>query len=128
MATNGNDDDGLNPRQRRLIAELLRQHTANAALEAAGVGASTLSRWRREPAFVQALESAQRGLFADGYAQLLSWQSGNLAELQRLASEADNDGIRLRAAVALESALIRRYELLALGDLERRIAALEAQL
>jgi hypothetical protein len=126
MATNGTDD-GLNPRQRRLIAELLAQPTTNAALEAAGVGASTLSRWRREPAFVDALDAARRELFADGYATLLSWQSGNLAELWRLASEAETDGIRLRAAVALEAALVRRFELLTLSDLERRIAALEAQ-
>ncbi len=124
MAMNG-IDDGLNPRQRRLIAELLAQPTTNAALAAAGVGASTLSRWRREPAFVAALDNARRELFADGYATLLSWQSGNLAELQRLASEADNDGIRLRAACALEAALVKRYELLALAGLEARIAALE---
>ena len=122
METNGN---GLTPKQRRLIAELLAQPTQRAALEAAGISAATLHRWRTEPAFVDALAAARRDLFADGYAALLSFQTANLAELQRLASEAENDGIRLRAAVALEAALVRRYELLALGDLERRIAALE---
>ena len=122
MEPNGN---GLTPKQRRMIAELLAQPTQRAALAAAGVGASTLHRWRTEPAFVAALDTARRELFQSGYDALLSYQTNNLATLAGLRDGADNDGIRLRAAVALEQSLVRRYELLALSDLERRIAQLE---
>lgn len=122
MEPNGN---GLTPKQRRMIAELLAQPTQRAALEAAGVGASTLHRWRAEPAFVAALSAARSSLFADGYARLLGEQSRNLEELARLRDDGENENTRLRAAVALEQSLVRRFELLTLGDLERRVAQLE---
>ena len=125
MATNGN---GLTPKQRRMIAELLAQPTQRAALAAAGVGASTLHRWRTdEPAFVAALAAARRDLFADGYAKLLSEQARNLEELARLRDNGETESTRLRAAVALEQSLVRRYELLTLSDLEARLSALEAK-
>lgn len=121
MATNGE----LTARQQRMIAELLAQPTQDAALKAAGVGFTTLKRWRAEAAFVQALDKARRELFQSGYDALLSYQTNNLSALAGLRDGAENDGIRLRAAVALEAALVKRYELLALSDLERRIAQLE---
>ena len=121
MATNGE----LTARQQRMIAELLAQPTQDAALKAAGVGFTTLKRWRAEAAFVQALSTARRELFQSGYDALLSYQTNNLSALAGLRDGAENDGIRLRAAVALEAALVKRYELLALSDLERRIAQLE---
>ena len=112
-------------KQQRLIAALLAEPTTGAALAAAGVGAATLSRWRREPAFVDALSAARRELFADGYARLLGEQARNLDELARLRDAGENENTRLRAAIALEQSLVKRYELLSLSDLERRIAALE---
>ena len=123
MEPNGN---GLTPKQRRMIAELLAQPTQRAALAAAGVGAATLHRWRsQEPAFVDALAEARRELFADGYARLLGEQARNLEELARLRDDGENENTRLRAAIALEQSLVKRHELLTLGDLERRIAQLE---
>lgn len=122
MEPNGN---GLTPKQRRMIAELLAQPTQRAALAAAGVGASTLHRWRTEPAFVDALSAARSSLFADGYARLLGEQSRNLEALARLRDDGESESTRLRAAVALELALVKRHELLVLSDLERRIAQLE---
>lgn len=122
MTTNGE----LTARQQRMIAALLSEPTQDAALKAAGVGFTTLARWRREPSFVDALDTARRELFADGYARLQSEQSRNLDELARLRDDGDNENTRLRAAIALEQSLVKRYELLNLADLERRIAQLEA--
>ena len=121
MATNGE----LTARQQRMIAALLSEATQDAALKSAGVGFTTLKRWRAEPAFVDALSAARRELFADGYARLLGEQSRNLDELARLRDDGENENTRLRAAIALEQSLVRRYELLSLSDLERRIAQLE---
>lgn len=121
MATNGE----LTARQQRMIAALLSEATQDAALKSAGVGFTTLKRWRAEPAFVDALSAARRELFADGYARLLGEQSRNLDELARLRDDGENENTRLRAAIALEQSLVKRHELLTLGDLERRIAHLE---
>ncbi len=121
MATNGE----LTARQQRMIAALLSEATQDAALKSAGVGFTTLKRWRAEPAFVDALSAARRELFADGYARLLGEQSRNLDELARLRDDGENENTRLRAAIALEQSLVKRHELLTLGDLERRIAQLE---
>ena len=46
-------------------------------------------------------------------------------ELARLRQDAENDHVRLRAALGWEAALVKRFELLALSDLARRIEALE---
>ena len=121
MATNGE----LTARQQRMIAALLSEATQDAALKSAGVGFTALKRWRAEPAFVDALSAARRELFADGYARLLGEQSRNLDELARLRDDGENENTRLRAAIALEQSLVKRHELLTLGDLERRIAQLE---
>ena len=121
MATNGE----LTARQQRMIAALLSEATQDAALKSAGVGFTTLKRWRAEPAFVDALSAARRELFADGYARLLGEQARNLEELARLRDDGESESTRLRAAIALEQSLVKRHELLTLGDLERRIAHLE---
>lgn len=121
MATNGE----LTARQQRMIAALLSEATQDAALKSAGVGFTTLKRWRAEPAFVDALSAARRELFADGYARLLGEQARNLEELARLRDDGESESTRLRAAIALEQSLVKRHELLTLGDLERRIAQLE---
>lgn len=121
MATNGE----LTARQQRMIGALLSEATQDAALQAAGVSFTTLRRWRAEPSFVDALAAARRDLFADGYARLLTEQTANLDELARLRDAGESESTRLRAAVALEQSLVRRFELLAMQDLERRIAALE---
>ena len=121
MATNGE----LTARQQRMIAALLSEATQDAALKSAGVGFTTLKRWRAEPAFVDALSAARSTLFSDGYARLLGEQARNLDELARLRDDGENENTRLRAAIALEQSLVKRHELLTLGDLERRIAQLE---
>ena len=74
---------------------------------------------------MDALSAARRELFADGYARLLGEQARNLDELARLRDDGENENTRLRAAIALEQSLVKRYELLSLSDLERRIAQLE---
>ena len=71
------------------------------------------------------MSAARRELFADGYARLLGEQARNLEELARLRDDGENENTRLRAAIALEQSLVKRHELLTLGDLERRIAQLE---
>jgi hypothetical protein len=122
MAQNG----GPTAKQQRLIGQLLAQPTTAQALEAAGVSETTLRRWRTDPVFVAALDAARRQLFTDGFRMLVSQQIANLAALVRLRAEAEKESDQLRAAVALESALVRRYELLTMAELEARVSALEA--
>lgn len=122
MAQNG----GPTPKQQRLIAALLAKPTTAAALEAAGVSETTLRRWRADPVFVAALDAQRRQLFVDGFRMLVSQQIANLAALVKLRAEAERESDQLRAAVALESALVKRYELLTMAELEARVTALEA--
>ena len=123
MAQNG----GPTAKQARLIALLLSQPTTARALELAGVSETTLRRWRADPVFVAALDAARRALFTDGFRMLVGQQIANLAALVKLRSEAEKESDQLRAAVALESALVKRYELLVMAELEARVSTLEAQ-
>jgi hypothetical protein len=60
----------VRPEQQRALAALLAGETVQRAAAAAGVSDRTVRRWREQPAFVEALEAAQRELHAEVTARL----------------------------------------------------------
>ena len=123
MAENGN----LTAKQRAAVRALVTSRTVREAEQAAGVSTSTMHRWRKQSAFREAVREAEKALYQDGLRRLLTDQAANLDRIIELRDEGDGDAVRLRAAVALERALARRFESLTLDEIEDRIAALEAR-
>ena len=123
MAENGN----LTAKQRAAVRALVTSRTMAEAEKSAGVPTSTMHRWRKQPAFSEAVREAERELYRDGLRLLLADQAANLEQIIALRDAGDGDAVRLRAAVALERALARRFESLTLDEIEDRIAALEAR-
>ena len=123
MAENGN----LTAKQRAAVRALVTSRTVREAEQAAGVSTSTMHRWRKQSAFSEAVREAEKALYQDGLRRLLTDQAANLDRIIELRDEGDGDAVRLRAAVALEGALSKRFEGLTLEEIEDRIAALEAR-
>lgn len=119
-------NDGLTARQRAAVRALVTCRTVAEAEIAAAVSPSTLLRWRKQPAFRAAVREAERELYREGLRRLLADQERNLEEIADIRDYSFRDEVRLRAAVALESALVRRFEGLTVEEIEDRIAALEA--
>ncbi len=121
MAENGN----LTAKQRAAVRALVTSRTMAEAEKSAGVPTSTMHRWRKQPAFREAVREAERELYRDGLRLLLADQAANLERIIALRDAGDGDAVRLRAAVALEGALSKRFEGLTLEEIEERIEALE---
>ncbi|MEZ4614084.1 MAG: hypothetical protein R2867_01020 [Caldilineaceae bacterium] len=114
----------MTPQQRKAIESLLTQGNAVAAAEAAGIHRTTLYRWMKDQAFVDAL--------ADAEAEAVKGLSRNLAGLGALATDALRDAlerhqkitVRLRAAEVVTDRLLKIRELV---DIEQRLEELEAR-
>lgn len=120
------DSDRLTARQRAAVQALATSRTIGEACEACGVPERTIQRWRKQPAFMAALREAEGELWRAGLRYLLTDQRENLESLVHIRQGGTSPAVRLRAAVALEAALQKRWSGLTLEDLEQRIAALEA--
>lgn len=119
--------DGLTAKQRAAVRALVTSRTKREAEQTVGVSASTMLRWRKQPAFRAAVREAERALYRDGLRLLLADQADNLERIVKLRDEGDGDAVKLRAAATLERALARRFEGLTLEEIEERLALLEAR-
>jgi hypothetical protein len=119
-------NNGTKTRQARMVAALLdpAHKTQDAACAAAGVPSRTLQRWLAEDDFQDALRSAEGQLVNHAARRLLTLTDDAIAALASNLDEYSKPAHSLRAAELVLSHVLRWREL---GDLEARIAALEAQ-
>lgn len=123
MASNDTQVKSLTPEQRRALDALLGGADNAGAASAAGCSERTLSRWKTEPLFRQALQDAQDAALDATTGALVSASMASVALLRRVV---ENDSAqlshRLRAAGTLLDATLRWHELRCLAQ---RLAALE---
>ena len=119
------ENDGLTAKQRAAIQALVTCRTIGEAVKQCGVSEATLSRWRKQPSFAEALRLAERELFVDGLRMLLADQNANLYGIMALRNRSESEMVRLRAALGLEAALDRRHAALTATEIEQRLLALE---
>ena len=120
MATNGNSQGKLTPRQRRAIAALLSERDIKAAAEAAKVGYRTLLRWLDDPDFRAALVQAERDLVDGTTRRLVAGQDKALDVLDNVMDGLKDTDRRQAAQAWLDYTL--KYKDL---DIEARVIALE---
>lgn len=111
----------LTPKQERAIAALLTAPDQGAAATACGVGRRTLTRWLATPEFREAYRLASQQRLADTIGVLRATAGDALATL-RTALQAENDHVKVRAAVALLEIAVK----VEVDELAERVAALEA--
>ena len=107
-----------------LAARLAAGLTVRDAAAELGVSEKTAHRRLADPAFRQRITELRREMTARAIGQLADGMTHAVDELRRLASSA-NEGIRLRACIAL---LEHGLKAAALADLEDRIRSIESRL
>ena len=112
--------ENLTPRQLRAVALLVATGDPKTVAEAVGVSEVTLRRWRRCPAFAEALRAAGRRSAAEATSMLLAAQVAAVRTLQD-ALETGTPAARVRAAIALLELGQRAAD----DDIEERLRALE---
>lgn len=118
--------NGTTTRQSRMIAALLdpANKSQAAACKAAGVGERTLATWLHDPDFQDALRQAESQLVNHAARRLLTLTDDAIKALADELGPYSKPQHSLRAAELVLSHVLKWREL---GELEARIAALEAR-
>jgi hypothetical protein len=116
----------LSAKQVAAITALLASGNREQAAKDSGVSKGTLYRWLRTPAFITALQAAERDALADVSRQLVSLSSLAADTLRDAMQDPDAKlNERIRAAEAVLNQLMKLRELL---DLEGRLSDLESRI
>lgn len=113
----------LGRKQEDAIAALLTQRNLEEAARAAKIGARTLLRWMKDPAFQKAYREARREAFGQSIARLQQGTSAAATTLLKLLIDA-NTPASVRARVA-DSIFNHAAKAIELEDFEARLAELE---
>ncbi|MBU6382588.1 MAG: hypothetical protein KGR21_09315 [Proteobacteria bacterium] len=109
-------------RRARALAALMTSATVKSAAALSGVGERTLHRWLRDPEFAAQLAEVEAELVDGAARRLLSLTEDAIRSLAQLSVGAEDDGIRLRTAVAILDQAARWRESV---SIEKRVVALE---
>lgn len=114
----------LTPRQKNAILPLITAKTLEEAASQAGVDVKTLWKWRKEPAFVAAVDAARRDLMTKAADHLRLGAVEAVAALRRVLADKDTAApVVVQAASAILSHAVKVVEL---ADVTARLDALEA--
>ena len=106
----------------RALAALMTSATVKSAAALSGVGERTLHRWLRDPEFAAQLARVESELVDAAARRLLSLTNDAIHSLAQLSAGAEDDGVRLRTAIAILDQAARWRES---TSIERRILVLE---
>jgi hypothetical protein len=97
--------DSVNARQRRAIEALMIGTSVVGAAHAAGVSRQTVHAWMRQPDFTDALDNAEAEMRRTAVRRLTATLEKSVTTVSRLAETAEDEAVRLRAALAVVSML-----------------------
>ena len=109
--------------QHRAIEALLQGNNASQVATSLELNRATITSWINDDVFSAELRTQQNALYATGLGLLLSQLDASIGNVIALSVNAEDEGIRLRANVALIDKLL---QLRNQNDLEQRLAKLEA--
>jgi len=113
----------LTVKQAQAIDALMRGDSVLDAAKAIGVNPRTVHRWLNDATFVVALDDAKRHAVRHATRKLAGALDAATSSVIHLSQSAEDEGVRLRAAIAIPSML---HDLSEHGDFAERLAALEA--
>ncbi len=114
----------LTSRQQQAIQAIVATGDVTIAAQSVGVNRATLYRWMKQPAFVQAVHSAEADAVEDLSRMLVRLGRTAVATLAKAMSDPSTPAAtKVRAADATLSRLLQLREL---ATLEQRVSALEA--
>lgn len=122
MARNGINSQKLSPKQLKAIGAMLLCQTLPEAAAMTGVSVRTLSRWKEQPAFQEALKVASNSVMDEAVRRLVAGWQVALDTLYRIMTEGKREADQRIAAVAW---LDETKESVDLENHEIRITAIE---
>lgn len=93
--------DSVTPKQRRAIEALVIGSSVTAAAKAAGVSRQTVHTWMRQVGFAEALDLAEAEVRRTAVRRLTAALEKSVTAIMRLIDEAEDESVRLRAALAV---------------------------
>jgi hypothetical protein len=115
---------GLTAKQERAVLAILSEPNREAAAAKAGVSLATLNRWKREPAFQDALRAARAQLVEETLAWLQVAASGAVAALAKNL-KCGKPNVEVTAALGILDRLFRSHEVFNLAaeieNIKRRL-------
>jgi transposase-like protein len=93
--------DSVTPKQRRAIEALVIGSSIVAASKAAGVTRQTVHTWMRQADFAEALDLAEAEVRRTAVRRLTATLEKSVTAIMRLIDEAEDESVRLRAALAV---------------------------
>lgn len=122
--TNGRGSEELTLRQRKTIPHLVAASSRERGCKAARIGRSTLTEWLKQPAFAEALRSAEALAYREALATVQK-ATGEAAEVLRGLLASESEAIRLRAASELLAFSMKSRDAV---EIEERLEAIEARM
>ncbi|ASC70282.1 hypothetical protein XM38_012190 [Halomicronema hongdechloris C2206] len=120
MAQNG---DNLTPKQLAAVAELARGSSHQATVDATGVSHRQLSRWKAQPDFKEAILEAQRAIYGQSIAAIVTAMNTATTTLVEICENQEaSDASRVSAA---RSILENGLKAFGQADLDRRVEEIE---
>jgi hypothetical protein len=117
-------EKNLTPKQERAILAILSEPNREAAARASGVSLTTLNRWKRQPAFQEALRTARAELVEETLGLLQLAASGAVGALAKNL-KCGRPSTEVAAALGILDRLVRSTELFnfaaRLEELERQV-------
>ncbi len=115
----------LTSKQLLALESLLAGNTITNAATGAGVTRQALHNWLNDASFKAELDAAQRQSVQAAVRKLAALLDRSVVEVARLIVGGEDEGVRLRAALAVPAMLrdLREH-----GDLAEQVAALETAL
>jgi transposase len=113
----------LTAKQAQAIDALMRGDSVLDAAKTIGVNPRTVHRWLNDATFAAALDEAKRAAVRHATRKLAGALDQATTSVIHLSQLAEDEGVRLRAAVAVADML---HDLAEHGDFDERLAALEA--
>lgn len=122
MAANG----GISPKQQAAAIALARGASHSEVVESVGVGDRTLSRWKTQPEFQDAVLASKRELYDQAIALVIDANCSAARALKEIVEDSSKPaGARVSAARALLDSGYRGFES---AELARRIEIIEEAL
>jgi hypothetical protein len=122
----------LSSKQQKMIACLIAGNSIVDAARAVGIAEKTAHAWRKQPAFIEAYQTARAEADREVWQAAMQQLKNSVPQaLEVLARHAGDEDVEITAASQLRAAVTlveKAFQLVEIEEIKKRLAALEERL